>query len=397
LRILFVAFPNSIHTARWINQVSSEEDFDIHLFSAYQAPVNLHPEIRNITYHRFCRCPGNEKHENVRVRSIFPFSWGCTYLEKLLSMRFPHFYENFLTRLIKRLQPDIIHSHEFQHGAYLTLVARGRLKDFPTWIVSNWGSDIFLFGRLKEHKEKIKEVLRSCDYYASECQRDNEIARRWGFKGQILPAFPIAGGHDLSKLDLLRTDGPISKRRVIAVKGAQDFAGRAIFAIKAISACEDILKDYQIVFFNNSPEMLIAIELLAQDTGLNVTAIPRVSNEEILRLHGRARASIGLSISDSFNGTLREAMMMGSFPITSKGSCAPEWIETGRNGWIVDPENVDEIVTAIRQAVQDDAMVDGAAEMNDEITRKHLNEDVIKPQVIQYYRDIYREIQSGRK
>jgi hypothetical protein len=54
-------------------------------------------------------------------------------------------------------------------------------------------------------------------------------------------------------------------------------------------------------------------------------------------------------------------------------------------------------VTAIRQVVQDDAMVDGAAEMNDEITRKHLNEDVIKPQVIQYYRDIYREIQSGRK
>jgi hypothetical protein len=45
--------------------------------------------------------------------------------------------------------------------------------------------------------------------------------------------------------------------------------------------------------------------------------------------------------------------------------------------------------------VWDDAMVDGSAGINDEITRKHLSEAVIKPQVIQYYRDIYRKIQSG--
>ena len=40
--------PNSIHTARWISQLR-DCGWDLHLYPGYFA--QLHPEIKNVTYH----------------------------------------------------------------------------------------------------------------------------------------------------------------------------------------------------------------------------------------------------------------------------------------------------------------------------------------------------------
>jgi hypothetical protein len=54
---------------------------------------------------------------------------------------------------------------EIQHAGYLTLAARAKLSSrFPTWVVSNWGSDIYLFGRLSEHQQKIKAFMSACGF-----------------------------------------------------------------------------------------------------------------------------------------------------------------------------------------------------------------------------------------
>ena len=100
-----------------------------------------------------------------------------------------------LRRLVKRLRPDIIHSMDIEAAGYLTLAAReGYRGGFPPWIVTNWGSDIYLFGRLAAHAERIKSVLAACTHYSCECQRDVELAREYGFKGEVLPVFfPPAG------------------------------------------------------------------------------------------------------------------------------------------------------------------------------------------------------------
>ena len=55
--------------------------------------------------------------------------------------------------------------------------------EFPPWIATNWGSDIFLFGKLPEHREKISRILNYADYYSAECHRDVKIARESGFHG----------------------------------------------------------------------------------------------------------------------------------------------------------------------------------------------------------------------
>jgi glycosyltransferase involved in cell wall biosynthesis len=135
-------------------------------------------------------------------------------------------------------------------------------------------------------------------------------------------------------------------------------------------------------------DVKIAAELVSQTTGIPIEVIPYCPHEDMLRLFGRARVSIGLSISDAISTTLLEAMVMGSFPIQSCTSCADEWIVDGESGLIVPPEDPEPIAAAIRRAVSDDALVDRAAELNSKIAQERLDQAIIRPQVIAMYERI---------
>jgi glycosyltransferase involved in cell wall biosynthesis len=108
----------------------------------------------------------------------------------------------------------------------------------------------------------------------------------------------------------------------------------------------------------------------------------------MLRLYGRARVSIGLSISDAISTNLLEAMVMGAFPIQSCTACADEWIVDGERGFIVPPEDPEPIAAAIRRAVTEDVLVDRAAELNTQTAQERLDQEKIRPQVIAMYEKI---------
>lgn len=387
MRILFVAMADSIHTARWINQIT-DQGWDIHLFPVVDG--GIHPELRNVTVHNFlCHNPSGIN-QSARVVGSFPLP-GIAYLVRLVVRRIaPSWLDRWrLARTIRRLKPDIVHSLEIQHAGYLTMAARERIKGkFPTWIVTNWGSDIFLFGRLPEHVEKIKAVLSVCDYYDCECHRDVGLARLFGFKGEVLPVLPNTGGFNIELMHQFRQPGPTSARRLIILKGYQHWAGRALVGLRAIELCAALLKGYSVAVYLAGEEVRISAALISQATGIPIEIIPHSSHEDMLRLHGRARVSIGLSIGDAASTSMLEAMVMGSFPIQSCTACADEWIEDGKTGLIVPPEDPESIAVAIRRAVSDDALVDNAAEINAQTVRERLDYRLIQPQVIAMYEKV---------
>src|SRR6185436_10223463 len=129
-----------------------------------------------------------------------PFFLADFIVSRIKGIKTNYFATRALAIIIRWLQPDAVHSLEIQHAGYITLDAKNILsKKFPIWIVTNWGSDIYLFERLAEHKTKIEAVLVNCDYYSCECQRDVKLARDLGFKKKTLPVFPNTGGIELSK------------------------------------------------------------------------------------------------------------------------------------------------------------------------------------------------------
>jgi len=388
MRVLFVAMANSIHTARWVDQLAGQ-GWDLHLFPSTDSWVDVHPEMGNVTlHHTGFRNPAKSA-KSVRFRGVSLATRVADAWQRRVRKEEDGTRRRAerLARLVVRLAPDIVHSLEIQHAGYLTREAKQRLgKPFPPWIVTNWGSDIYLYGRLAEHAPKIREVLAWCDYYSCECLRDVSLAKSFGFAGTVLPVFPNAGGFDLEEVARLRQPGSASARRAIMLKGYQHWGGRALTGLRALERCADLLDGYEVWIYSATPDVTVAAELFAESTGIRVTLLPKgTSHPEILSRHGRARISIGLSISDAISTSLLEAMVMGSFPIQSWTACADEWIEDGRTGLLVPPDDPEAVEAAIRNALSDDGLVDRASEENLRTATLRLDQDRIRPMAVGIY------------
>ena len=397
MRILFVAMSDSIHTARWINQLNGQR-WDIHLFPSMDCG-GTHPDLQNVTTCHTFYSKDKNRNKTVKLRGIPVINRELAFLgREALKMIWPDYRRFQLERTIRRLQPDIIHSMEIQTAGYLTMDVRKKYAgQFPPWIITNWGSDVYLFGRQAQHSGKIKEVLAACDYYSCECQRDVQLARQMGLKGEVLPVLPNTGGFDLARVAQFRQPGPTSARRLILLKGYQNWAGRGLIGLRAIAECARELRGYHIAIYLANEDVKRAARLVSKSTGIPIEVIPYRSHEDMLRLFGRARLSIGLSISDAISTTLLEAMVMGAFPIQSCTSCADEWIVDGESGLIVPPEDPEPIAAAIRRAATDDTLVDRAAELNARVVRERLDQATIGPQVIALYEKVAADSRAKRR
>jgi glycosyltransferase involved in cell wall biosynthesis len=389
MKILFVAMAESIHTARWINQLK-DEGWDIYLFPSHDQQI-VHSDLNWVkicmpffSFFKWVDQSGFSKYFRFIYARIFYF----------IAKKSPDYYAKRLNGYIKSIKPDIIHSMETQSGGFLVAKVKCEYKQdtFPTWWHTNWGSDIFLLGRLSHQKPLIRRVMENCDYYSCECKRDVDLAMQFGLKGIAFEPYPNTGGFRPELIDEYRKEsGPTSLRKVIMVKGYQGWAGRALVAIRALERCADLIKDYKVVIYSNvsGDDVEIASTLLSQNTGAEVTILPAgTSHKEIMQYHSRARISIGLSIGDAISTSLLEAMAMGSFPIQSCTACASEWFTDGISGLIVTPEDPEVVEQAIRRALLDDILVNSAAEINYNKIVKDANFETLRVKTIQAYKKV---------
>jgi len=386
LRILFVTLGESIHAARWIKHLAGQ-GWDIHVFphSAYDG---IHPELQNLTFHTLVQRPGVN---TVRQTGLtWPLSRGRRKTTAALQ-RLDYFKQPArLARVIRKLQPDLVHSLEMQRCSYLTLAGRKQLNGdrLPPWIYSSWGSDIFFFGRRPDHEPKIREVLASCDYFIADCERDVHLAKDFGLRGEVFGVFPATGGFDLKRMRKLGFGVPVSSRKVIALKGYQDeeWGGRALNALEALRLSATHLRGFEAVIFSATSEVKSAAERLAKQTGIRISILPPSPSDEIAKLMGRARIAIGIGLTDGSPISLLEAMIMGAFPIQADTVSTTEWIRDGENGLLVPPEQPQTIAAAIQRALTDDQLVERAAELNSAIADQRLDQEKLRPQIIDMYR-----------
>lgn len=392
-KILIIGLIESIHLARWINQIKDERRFEIFIFPS-KPNYNFHPDLLGINLF-------------IPLRGLF-FIFNLiglkSYKSQLYSLfftqinkSFPRFYQKQLENYFSKINPDLVHTLETQNAGYLFGSLRNKSLKFKSvvWWHTNYGSDIQLFGQLKEHKEKIKLVLTQADYYSCECNRDIDLAKKWGFVGEFLPVYPNAGGFNLDEITSIRSQSEqTSKRKCIMVKGYQGWAGRALVAIKALELCKDVLKDFKIVFYSvnvNAIDIQIALNLLSNNSNLDIEIITtQLSHHKILELHSKARISIGMSIGDGISTSLLEAMSMGAFPIQSNTSCASEWIDNDISGILTDAEVPGEIADAIVKALTNDSLVDNANKLNIKVISEKVNFEKLKILTLKSYNRILK-------
>ena len=362
-KILIVAMADSIHTARWLEQF---RDTEIKFMLFPSSPHRrVHPRIKQMLK--------TDSGVNLTL------SWGLRMFSLPLWV-IDRFVDNrvrglLLRRMLRREKPEIVHAMETQGAGYVMRRALRKSITRPRVMLTIWGSDLFWFQQFPRHKRKLKETLRIVDDLALECNRDVAIAHDLGYEGRVIPPFPITGGYDVKSLSEIASLVPPSKRKVILVKGHTRFVGRADLALEALEQVRDLLDGYQIVVYSADPKARRVSRKLSTQHSLDISLHRRgsLAHDQVINLFSDARIYLGISLSDGLPNSLQEAMVCGAFPIQTNTSCADEWIVDGKSGFIVDPYNPALIVSALRKALENDALVDAASKINMDTAQQRLS------------------------
>lgn len=336
-RVVLVCMVDSIHVARWISQ-----------FEPSEVEFTLFPSTPNRRVHSLIK---NMIATNGNIK-IVPFGgklaiplWGADLI-------FSNYVRGLLLRrILNRDQPDFVHALELQHGGYIASRALEDDTIKTQFIATNYGSDIYWFQQFPKHLVKIKKLLARADRYSAECNRDVDLAKKYGFKGEVMPVFPNAGGFTEEQLNRPLT--PTAERKVIAIKGYEGWVGRASVAVEALYSLTQELADFKIVFYSCNAKTIRLVKKLKCKTGLNIEwhGKGELSHTEMLDLFASARIYIGISLSDGISTSLLEAIAMGAYPIQTSTACVSEWLIDEAQGQIIPEPTVQEVVRKLKLAL----------------------------------------------
>jgi glycosyltransferase involved in cell wall biosynthesis len=361
MNILVVGMLNSIHLARWVRQFKNLNNINLYIYPL--EPVLPHKELIKIFF------DSNSSKKNIRIVKLIPNIKLNFFIFKLLNIiSFGFFNLLILYLTIKFIKFKFIHSLEISRSANLCLIIKKFLKkDFPKWIVTNWGSDIFYFYKNKSLKKNIKEIINLSDYYSAECYRDYKLAVKLGFKGNFLPCIPNSGGINLSLASKMRLVEKPSHRKLIVIKGYQDEIGQAINAILAIDKIIDKIQDFKIVIFSASPKITDFCKKIKLSSKIQLDIIESntaLSQTEMYNLFSKSRIYIGISKSDGISTSMLEAISLGAFPIQSNTSCGSEWIRNNISGFLVPWNDINIISKKILSVIHDNFLIEKSAKLN---------------------------------
>ncbi len=337
MKILMVSMP-SLHFYRWTEQLK-DAGHDIYWFNITDSGeyVNRMNWIQQkFGWKLKWNYPGR-----IFIKSKFPKLYS--FIQKFNENKTDKAFENYLLEV----QPDVVHSFALYVSCAPIVPV---MEKYPNqkWIYSSWGSDLFYYQNKPAYLTDIKRVLPRVNYLFTDCNRDYEIAKKHGFRGQFLGVFPGGGGFDLEQIEKYKI--PLEERRTILIKGFQGRSGRANVVLDAVQQLKEVLAGFEIVVFGADDEVFQKVKNSELILWNNFKVFGKCSHNEVLQLMGKALVYIGNSNSDGIPNTLLEAICAGAFPIQSNpGKVTSEIIVNGVNGYLIeDCESVEEIKSLIQ-------------------------------------------------
>lgn len=369
-KILIVGMSESPHLHTWIEGIAASQVVDELWLFPSDFPMNKH------------------KNKSVKVHE-FPylfFGKPMNVIYRILDLITSRLWRSyFLFRELNRVKPTHLHFHETQHGAYLyNFIARHPKNKFKgKLILSTWGSDLIVYGRLDSHKSRIREVMSWVDLLTSERIDDLEVARLNGFTREFNAPTYITIGNRNPQIQFTST----ALRSTVLIKGHQDDHGRALNALASIEllASEMDLSGFKFRVFSAANSVKLKSELMRSQSRIDITVLPRMAKTELMQYFAEARVYIGLAISDGLSTSMAEAMCYGAFPIQSRNSAASKFLENKITGGIVDPWDVMETSRLLKMALLDDELVNHAASVNLETIKKKYNWEIGLANLVKIY------------
>ena len=372
---------NSIHFERWTNQLQ-ESGHEVHWFNVRDGGFSKKLSwVNQIVGWKF-------KFINNKARVFIKKRWPWLYNK--LSFLIENSTEKAFEKVLLEIQPDVVHSFVLYISCVPILPVMQKYQNIK-WMYSSWGSDLFYFQNQPNYLNDIKQVLPRVNYMFADCKRDIDLAKAYGFDGQVLGVYPGGGGYPID--DYKAHISPLNQRKLILVKGYQGRSGRAIAVLKALESISVKLNTHPVLVFGADNEVEDYIIKSDLNSKLDLTVYPKsefLPHMEIIKLMGQALIYIGNSNSDGMPNTLLESIIMGAFPIQSNpGGATAEIIEHGKNGFLIeDCNNSSEIETLIDNALNNMELIQSACKYNQKTIMPSLDRTTISKEVIAKYNSI---------
>jgi glycosyltransferase involved in cell wall biosynthesis len=288
LRLAFLADPNSVHTRRWLAYFA-ERSHEVVLLDGYAAPIR--PGLPNgVVVRRYAA------HGGRRI----PF---VSSLQGRSQLR----------RALAELRPHVLHAH------YLTRYGwQARLSGFHPYVVSPWGSDLFVTTRTSRRARWWgRATLGAADLVTVVSEQMREAAIRAGAPADRIEM--VQFGVDTQRF----APGPVEvglAERLGIPSGRLIFSSRALRPIYrqevVIDAFARLPSDTILVFTARNAEVgyLTALREKVERLGLGdrVRVLDDVADADLPHLLRLAAVVVSVPASDGFPVSVLEAMACGT-------------------------------------------------------------------------------------
>ena len=351
----------------------------------FNGPKNLHTE-RWVTY--FARC-GHEVHlvidEPVEYEGVIVH---CLHLK--LNKNPLYFLKKLfgLKRIIKEIQPDLLHSHYITGEGYI-----GALTGFHPYVTSIWGTDIYI----RPHKgidEKLftKFVMKRSDLITADSQ------------DQIDAAVDLGASPDKCRVVQWGVDLRMFRPAVASDVRSRLGIGNSPVVISQRKFQSPYNIDIIVQAFSNTLAILPAAHLILTGAGFDEAKV----RDQVHHLGIEANvhftgylpyddlplylntADIAISIP-SWDGTamaILEAMACGVPLIVSDLASNREWIEDGKNGYIVQPRDHEQLTDRMIELLQDRACRERLSSQNVQIIQERADHEKHMARMETYYQEL---------
>lgn len=311
MKICYIA-PVVIHTERWIKYFA-DTGHEVHLITSERAPSG---GIENVELHVLKRFGPKTRTINYLINSL------------PLMLQFK--------RLIKNIDPDIIHAHYIMDISLL-----GAASGFHPFVVTAWGSDVLIAPqKSKVSKWIAKYILKRADLITTDGEDAKTPLMGLGADPQKIKIIyfgvdtqefkPGQKDERLGKeLGILNSPTIISLRRFEPIYDVESL-------IKAVPLVLQEVPEAKFLLIEKGSEEA-KLRRLAESLGVSdsVEFVGLVPHHELPSYLTLADVYVSTSLSDTTSVSLLEAMACGLPVVVTDSGDSRKWVETGQNGFII--------------------------------------------------------------
>jgi L-malate glycosyltransferase len=361
VRICYLANASSVHTQRWARYFSDRGD-DVTVLSFGGGVIDGVAVIP--LYSRF-------------VSSRF----------KILSAI------GKIRRLIKKINPDILHAH------YATSYGlAGALAGKRPLVVTAWGTDVLVMPEKSwVYRQIVRFVLNRADLVTSMAPHMTEhLVKRGYARDDKIINLPF--GVDTSVFNLKkRTKTHGNQPDIVVSTRRPDYGMDVDNFVRAIPAVLKVFERSRFIITGEGP-LRESIMKLAADLAVanHIEFRGEISHPAMPDLLGGADVFVSTSPTDGNNISLNEAMSCGTFPVVTDIPANRAWIQPGENGLVYPCGDADQLAARIIEALRHPDWRNQVMSRNWEIIRTQASWSNSMEEITSHYHRLIHE-NRGRK